>query len=229
MAGLQGGPIAPGDQVAVFGANLGPVEGVRASTSTALPTSLGGTTVSFAGASAPIFYSSSGLVIVQAPTSLTPGSTTIQVNATNGQSASVPVPVVQTKPGVLTTDVSGTGQAKANNQDLSRNGDGTVSGSTAAAPGSTISVYATGLGPLTPPVAQGAPASLTTLSTTTLPVTANIGGRSATVQWAGAAPGQIGVYQVNIVVPLGTPAGAARVQLSVDGNSSQVNATVQIR
>jgi uncharacterized protein (TIGR03437 family) len=229
VAGLTGGPIAPGDQVAVFGANLGPVEGVRASTSTALPTSLGGTTVSFAGASAPIFYASSGLVIVQAPTSLAPGSTTIQVNATNGQSVAVPVAVVQTKPGVLTTDVSGTGQAKASNQDGSRNGDGSVSGSTAAAPGSIISVYATGLGPLTPPVAQGAPASLTTLSTTTLPVTASIGGRSATVQWSGAAPGQIGVYQVNILVPLGTPAGAARVQLSVENNSSQLGATVQVR
>ena len=71
--------------------------------------------------------------------------------------------------------------------------------------------------------------SLTTLSTTTLPVTASIGGRSATVQFAGAAPGQIGVYQVNILVPLGTPAGAARVVLSVDGNSSQLGATVQIR
>jgi len=231
VAGLQGGPIAPGDQIAIIGANLGPVEGVRASTSTTLPTSLGGTTVAFDGASAPIYYSSSGLVVAQAPTSLTPGATTrVMVTATNGASAAVPYLVVQSKPGVLTTDVSGTGQAKANNQDGSRNGDGTTpAGSSAAAPGSVISIYATGLGPVTPAVPQGTPASLTTLSTATLPVTASIGGRSATVQFAGAAPGQIGVYQVNILVPLGTPAGAARVSLSVDGNSSPLGATVQIR
>jgi uncharacterized protein (TIGR03437 family) len=231
VAGLQGGPIAPGDQIAIFGANLGPVDGVRASTGTALPTSLGGTTVSFDGASAPIYYSSSGLVVAQAPTSLTAGATTrVMVTATNGTSAAVPYAVVQSKPGVLTVDVDGAGQAKANNQDGTRNGDGTTpSGSSAAAPGSIISVYATGLGPLTPAVAQGTPASMTTLSTTTLPVTASVGGRSATVQFAGAAPGQIGVYQVNIMVPLGTPAGAARIQLSVDGNSSQLGATVQIR
>ena len=231
VAGLQGGPIAPGDQIAILGGNLGPVDGVRASTSTALPTSLGGTTVSFDGVSAPIYYSSSGLVVAQAPTSLTVGGTTrVSVTSTNGTSAAVPYLVVQSKPGILTDDVSGTGQAKANNQDGSRNGDGTTpSGSSAAAPGSIISVYATGLGPVTPAVPQGTPASLTTLSTTTLPVTASIGGRSATVMYAGSAPGQIGVYQVNVLVPVATPSGAARLTLSVDGNPTQNGVTVQIR
>jgi uncharacterized protein (TIGR03437 family) len=142
----------------------------------------------------------------------------------------VPYAVVQSKPGILTIDVDGTGQAKVNNQDGSRNGDGTSpSGSSAAAPGSIISVYATGLGPLSPPVPQGTPASSTTLSTTTSPVTASIGGRSATVMYAGSAPGQIGVYQVNVLVPVATPSGAARLTLSVDGNSSQNGVTVQIR
>jgi uncharacterized protein (TIGR03437 family) len=230
VAGLEGGPIAPGDQVALIGVNLGPGEGVRANTGTNLPTTLGGTSVTFDGAPAPMFYSSSGLVIVQAPTGLSPGTTPrIQVTAANGTSPAVPAFVIQTKPGILTTEVRGVGQAKANNQDGTRNGDGTVAGSTGAAPGSVISVYATGLGPVTPPVPQGAPASLTTLSPTNLPVTANIAGRAANVQWAGAAPGQIGVYQVNIVVPLGTPAGAARLSLSVDGNGSQPGVTVQIR
>jgi uncharacterized protein (TIGR03437 family) len=186
--------------------------------------------VSFDGAAAPIYYSSSGLVVVQAPTGLSPGAITrIQATSTSGMSASVPMGVVQTKPGVLTNEAGGQGQAKAFNQDGTRNGDGTISGSVGAPPGTFVSLYATGLGPLTPPVVQGTPASMTQLSTTTLPVTANIGGRAAMVSWAGAAPGQIGVYQVNVLVPLGTPAGPARILVSVEGNSSQHGATVQVR
>ena len=39
---------------------------------------------------------------------------------------------------------------------------------------------------------------------------------------AGSAPGQIGVYQVNVQVPLTAPSGSNRLVLSVGGNSSQI-------
>ena len=41
-------------------------------------------------------------------------------------------------------------------------------------------------------------------------VTVAIGGKSATVQYAGASPGTVnGIIQVNAIVPSGLPAGAA--------------------
>lgn len=225
------GTVAPGDQISIFGANLGPTNGVRAPAGQNLPTSLGQTTVTFDGVPAPIYYVSDKFVAVQAPTNLSVGSNTrVQVNAASGTSGAVPIAVTSTNPGLYTYEAGGSGQAKALNQDGSPNGDGSILGTDKPAPpGSVIQVYATGLGPVTPEVPQGTPAPMSTLSRTTLPVTATIAGRSATVTFAGLAPGTVGAYQVNILVPLSTPSGTARLALSVDGKDSQNAVTIQIK
>jgi uncharacterized protein (TIGR03437 family) len=225
------GLVAPGDQISIFGANLGPTTGVRADATKQLPTSLAGTTVTIDGVAAPIYYSSSGVVSVQAPTSLTTGGTTqIQVVNSSGSSLSVPQIAATTNPGVFTYEVGGSGQAKAVNQDGSLNGDGSnLPTDKPAPPGSVISVYATGLGAVTPAVAAGTPAPSSPLSATVSPVTANIAGRAATVTFAGLAPGLIGVYQVNILVPLSAPSGTARLALYADGVGSQTAVTIQVK
>jgi uncharacterized protein (TIGR03437 family) len=225
------GLVAPGDQISIFGANLGPTTGVRADVTKTLPTSLGGTTVTFDGVAAPMYYSSSGIVSVQAPSSLATGGTTqIQVVNSSGSSLSVPQIAATTNPGVFTYEVGGPGQAKAVNQDGSLNGDGSIQSSHRPAPaGSIISVYATGLGAVSPAVAAGNVTPASPLSSTVAPVTATIAGRSATVLWAGLAPGLIGTYQVNIMVPPSVPSGPARLALYADGVGSQTGVTVQIR
>jgi uncharacterized protein (TIGR03437 family) len=226
---FQNGSVAPGDQVSIFGVNLGPFAGVRAEDGKPLPTSLGATTVTFDGVAAPVFYVSDKFVAVQAP-ALTAGSTTrVQVTSSTGASSAVPLAVVPVKPGILTTESSGKGPAKAINQDGSVNGDGSANNSRGAAPGSVIALYATGLGAVNPSIPPGNPAPASPLSMVTTQVSAAIGGRAAQVTYAGAAPGLIGTYQVNVLVPVALPTGAARVVLSQDGNSSQDEVTVQIR
>jgi uncharacterized protein (TIGR03437 family) len=64
---------------------------------------------------------------------------------------------------------------------------------------------------------------------TTFPVTATIGNQPATVLYAGAAPGLIGTYQVNIQIPLIAPTGTTRVVLTSNGNSSQNGVTIQVK
>lgn len=228
---FESGTVAPGDLIGLFGVGLGPVSGIRADASHALPTSLGQTSVMFDGTPAPLFYVSDKFVAVQAPLTLTSGSTTqIQVNATTGSSAAVPLPVIAVNPGILTYEDGGTGQARVINSDGSLNGDGSITGSDKpAAAGSVIQVFATGLGPTQPAIPQGTPAPNAPLSATTLPVTANIGGRQAIVTFAGAAPGMIGVYQVNMIIPVLTPGGSARMWLAVDGNQSQHGVAIQVR
>lgn len=225
------GLVAPGDQISVYGANLGPTTGIRADPTTTLPTTLGGTTVTFDGVAAPIYYVSSGVVAVQAPTSLATGVTTrIQVSNSSGSSLAVPQVASATNPGVFTYEVGGTGQAKVVNQDGSANGDGTVlSSDKPAPPGSVISVYATGLGAVTPSVAAGTPTPASPLSNTAGAVTATIAGRDATVLFAGLAPGMIGVYQVNILVPASTPSGTARLALYAGGIGSQTGVTIEVK
>ena len=154
--------------------------------------------MTFDGVAAPIAYASASLVAVQAP-ALAAGSTTqVQVKSSAGTTANVSLPVVSVKPGLFTYEAAGKGQAKAINQDGSLNGDGTTSGSRGAAPGTIISLYATGLGAVTPPIQPGNPAPTSPLSTVTAQVSAVIGGRAAQVTYAGAAPGMIGTYQVNV-------------------------------
>jgi len=228
---LESGAVSPGDQVSLIGVNLGPSVGIRADATQNLPTSLGQTSVTFDGIAAPLYYVSNNLVAVQVPVNLSPGSTThIQVKAASGSSAVVTLPVVSAQPGIFTYEAGGRGQAKATNQDGSLNGDGSINGSDKpTARGSTIQVLATGLGPLNPVIPQGTPAPGDQSSSTVLPVSATIGGRQATVGYAGAAPGKVGVYQVRLTVPFLVPSGPARLTLSVDGNSSQSGVTVQIQ
>jgi uncharacterized protein (TIGR03437 family) len=223
-SGFQNGSVAPGDHVTILGLNLGPAQGIRADASQTLPASLGGTTVTFDGVPAPLFYVSDRLIALQAPFTLTPGSTRVQVVSTSGSSSAALLSVVPSKPGIFTTEAGGRGQAKAVNQDGTMNGERTP-----AAPGSVISVMATGLGQVNPPITAGTPPAADRLSTTVLPVSASIGGRPATVTFAGAAPGYTGVYQVNIAVPANAPRGSARLVLISDGTPSQAGVTVEVR
>ena len=228
---FQSGGAAPGDQISLLGVNLGPTTGVRADATQTLPTSLGGTTVTFNGTSASMYYASDSLLSVQAPTGLTPGSVAqVQVVSSSGSSANIPVTVYSTNPGIFTYDAGGQGQARALNQDGTANGDGSNIGSDVpAAAGSIISIFATGLGPVDPAIPQGAPAPLNKLSNLTLPYSVSIGGRNANVTFAGAAPGLIGTYQLNVAVPVGTPSGSNRLVVTVAGNNSQAGVTIQVR
>ena len=55
------------------------------------------------------------------------------------------------------------------------------------------------------PTATGVPSRNDPLSTATSPVTANIGGQPATIEYSGVSPGFAGLCQVNMVVPQLSP------------------------
>ncbi len=227
---FKGGGVAPGESLAIFGANLGPVGGLRAPANANLPASLGSSSVTFDGVAAPLYFASDRGVVVAAPTTLTPGAnTSIRVTTSSGTSTAVVLPVVPARPGIYTYESGGAGQAKAINQNGSLNGNGSSPASSASAPtGSVIQIWASGLGPLNPAIPTGALAPTSPLSRATLEITATIGGQTARVTYAGAAPGMVGVYQVNIMVPTGITSGANRLVLTAGGNSSQDGVTVQI-
>ena len=169
------------------------------------------------GMAAPVLYASSTQVNAQIPFEISAGPATINASVGGTVVGSTSVAVQADAHGLF---LLSSGSAAVVNQ------DGVVNGpSQPAAVGSVIAAYLTGLGAVSPAVATGAAAAAIPLSTVTGDVTATIGGLSASVQFAGLAPGFAGLYQVNVLVPQ-LASGSYPLQISVGGvasNAAPVN------
>jgi uncharacterized protein (TIGR03437 family) len=89
-------------------------------------------------------------------------------------------------------------------------------------------VYATGAGQ-TNPTGQDGAITGSSPPLPVFPVTATIGGKSATLQYNGSAPSLVqGVIQVNAVVPSGLTAGPVPLVVSVGGVFSQPGVVVYV-
>jgi uncharacterized protein (TIGR03437 family) len=224
-ASLTGsGTIAPGEVISIFGAALGPSTGVSAPAG-ALPTTLSGTSVLVNGAAIPLLYVSAFQINAQVPFNIAAGGTaTLQVNAASGSSSAITLNTTDVLPGLYTT---GSGLVRPAN---TVNQDGSINSSLHPAPkGSYISLYGSGFGTLSPALTAGAVPPSSPLSSATGTVTAEIGGQPATVQFAGAAPGYPGLYQVNLQVPSTILSGTRLVEVFVNGQPTQLGTTVQIQ
>jgi len=119
-----------------------------------------------------------------------------------------------------------------NGQGAIRNQDGSINGpDNPAAKGSTIRIYATGLGPTYPSATDGqlnTPA-LSTALRTQFPVSVTIGGAPAANTYGIPTPGYVaGVFVVNATVPASVPSGNVPVVLTVLSVASPpVNLVVQ--
>jgi uncharacterized protein (TIGR03437 family) len=147
--------------VTIFGENL--ALSSSAAGETPLPRTLGGTTVRVNGISAPLLYVSPTQINLQAPTGIADPTVSIVVVNDRGSSDAVTVTQAYDGAGIFTLNSTGCGPAAVHNI----NGDGsvTVNGpQESAAPGSFISIFATGLGPVHFPPADGVPSSAEPLS-----------------------------------------------------------------
>ena len=217
-ASFQTGPVAPGEIVTVFGQNIGP--GTLESSADFGPL-LAGTRVLFDGLPAPLIYASAGQTAAVAPFGLAGRtSTQLRVEYQGTLSNAVTLAVAAAAPGIFTADQSGTGQGAIRNQDGSVN-----SASNPAAAGSVISIYGTGGGQTNPPGADGQLAPGT--GELVQPVTVQMGGIAAEVQYAGPAPGLIqGVMQVNARIPPGVSGETTVVVAVGDAAGPPVTAAV---
>jgi len=126
--------------------------------------------------------------------------------------------------GLFTVDSTGRGAAAALNQDSSPK-----SPSSPVTRGQLVQLFGTGLGSLAPSIATGSTApsgALLPLAVYVPRVT--IGGIAASVEYAGLAPGYVGLWQVNVRVPSNAPTGEQPVALETWGQRSNI-ATVFVR
>jgi uncharacterized protein (TIGR03437 family) len=217
---------AAGGILSVFGTQLAPA--VASATTVPLPIMLAGTSALVDGVNVPLYFVSGGQMNIQIPWEAAGNSNynpaTLQIYA-NGQSATYDFNVDLFAPGIFTMNAQGTGQGAILNSSYQL-----VDASNPATPGSTyVQLYCTGLGAVNNTPNDGSPSPSNPLAQTTTTPTVTIGGLPATVTFSGLAPGFIGEYQVNVLVPAGvTPGSAVPVVLTIGGvTSNTVTMAVQ--
>ncbi len=204
--------VSPGELISIFGYALALTP--ASAGSPPLPLKLSDVTVKINGVPAPLLYVSPLQINAQVPFETSPGTSTVQVTSTAG-TASLPLHVAPTAPAIFTLSSAISGPGAIEHGITGQ----LVTDSNPASRGEIVSVYCTGLGPVSPAVATGAPAPVPP-SRTVSPVSVYIGGSPAQVTYAGVAPGFAGLYQVNVQVPATTPPGTQNLQISIGGATS---------
>ena len=215
--------IAPGSLITVFGTF--PIANPSSSSSFPIPTSIDGVSVEFGtGLLAPMFYGGANQVNAQIPWELSGQSQTTVTAISAGQSSSLQtIAIAGYAPGIFVVN-NQTNQGAVLDAQYRL-----VSPTNPAVPGGYIQIYCTGLGPVTNQPATGSPARSDPLSATTLTPIVTIGGLTADVAFAGLAPGEVGLYQINAQVPTGATSGAAEpLVVSMQGAVSNT-ATIAIQ
>jgi len=224
-ASNQTGPVTPGEMIVIYGVGLGPnqLTQYQATSSGFVPTNVAGTSVLINGALAPILYTSANQLGVVMPFATGGSLAQLFVQYQGQSSAGFNLSVATVTPGLFTLNSSGTGQAAATNQDGSLNGSASP-----AKAGGFVTLYVTGAGQTNPGGTDGHLAAIP-LPLPLLPVTVTIGGKPATVNYAGASPGSVeGIMQVNAQVPSGLTAGSVPVVVQVGTSSTQAGVTIGV-
>lgn len=195
--------VSPGEFLTLYGAGLA---NTTDSAGLPFPKNLDGVVVTVNGVQAPIYFVSPNQISLVVPYITAPGSVAqIQVNNNGVDSNVVTAFTGVTSVGVFTNNpVGGTGIAASERPDFS-----IVSESNPALIGDTIAAYISGMGAVSPAVADGAAAPDSPLSNTDqspavyLYDTKDANAAQATTAFSGLAPGFAGLYQINFTIPSG--------------------------
>jgi uncharacterized protein (TIGR03437 family) len=210
---------APGELITITGAGFGPPSPIYTAPGAdgMYPLTAGGFSVTIGGLNAPMIAVAEGLIAVQVPFEIgavAPPGQPLAIDVFQGSQVFPSIPLSVTDP-VLTLFDTGDRNNLLNVPALAAvNQDGTVNTADNPAPvGSIVSVFASGLGILSPPLPTGGlnpippagPLSLTSLQTGCL-------GCSG-ILYLGSAPGlSTGVQQINVQIPADAPGSGVRPQ-----------------
>jgi uncharacterized protein (TIGR03437 family) len=200
--------IAPKEIVSAFGQNFSTT--TVTATDTPLPTSLAGVSVKVKDSTgierlSPLFFVSPTQINYQIPDGTALGQAIVTVTAGDGRLHNGLIDVQSNAPSIFTTNQQGTGAAAALDaitftgapfNALQANGQQNI-----------IALFTTGLGADVTDADGNANAS----------VEARIDGQVVTVQYAGRAPGFVGLNQINVHLPTGIASGTHTLTLSRNG------------
>jgi uncharacterized protein (TIGR03437 family) len=205
ITGLGGSmELSPGGLSYIQGTNLAAAGQAAAAP---LPRVLGNAYVAVEGVRAPLFNTAAGIIEFQVPGDIPVGDASVVLSSNGDMSGAVDMYMQASTPAIVAvTNADGSPLLAVGN----------------AAAGETITVYATGLGAVNGNLAIGAVQPATpTLSTAAMPLV-SLGSVPLTVTFSGLAPGFVGLYQVNAVVPSisGQTAFSGPLILTINGQAA---------
>ena len=201
--------VAPGSLVSIYGLDL--AANTQSADSPPLPLALAGVMVLIGGKTAPLLYVSPKQINAQVPFGLA-GPVNMEVRRNDGSMDRQTVTISPRATFVL--------RESANRQSAPLLFHGSdlrpITGSDPLRAGETLTVFATGMGELTPSIMAG---GLPTTPPPQLKTPICFGFRGYSPQWlrpfwAGAASGQIGLYRIDMGIPNTVPAGVYTLDLT---------------
>ena len=204
--------LAPRTLIAIYGANL--AEQTAGASGGSFPLQLSDAQVLANGSALPLYYVSPTQINAVLPAD-TSGLLQLTVQNSTGKHT-INIYLEAAAPALFTQDSSGTGQAaarKASDESL-------VTADNPLHPGDAVALFATGLG-LTAP-SNG-------LDVAVQQPTVTVAGTNCPVSFAGAAPGFVGLDQINCTIPSGITPTASTPVVVTSGNRSSNTATLAIQ
>jgi len=213
---------APGGLITLYGANLSPTN--QATSQIPVPTALANSCITVNGQPIPLIFVSPGQVNAQMPFQAV-GAETVVVHTPGGISDNFNLIVQPNSPAVFLSGVAG---PETNLPTIIRVANGLLAtDSNPIHPGDELVIYLTGLGQTNPAGNTGYPAPGNPLSNTLTATTVTLGGMNLPVIYAGLAPGEVGVYQINVSVPGGTPTGIS-MPLTINQGAGTVTVSMRV-
>lgn len=161
---------------------------------------------------APIYYVSSGQINIQLPTDLTIGQHAILISANGALTLPDLLDINPFQAGIAAYS-DGSGNVIAQHADYSY-----VTAASPAKPGEIVIIYLAGLGATNPAVPSGQAAPTTEpLARVVNAPTVTVDGQNAAVEFAGLAPGFVGLYQIDLQVPANAGSGSLPLVVSQSG------------
>lgn len=214
--------VAPGGLITLFGNQLSPVN--LATNEIPLPTALGESCLTVNGQPIPVLFVSPAQINAQLPTQAT-GNVTLILHTPGGVSDNYNLVIQPVAPSLFQTTVSGlNGVVPA----IVRNDNGLlVTPSNPVHHNDVLVMYLTGMGATSPLVPAGIPSPTSPLAGTLTQPTITLGGTPVQVLYSGLAPGEFGVYQINIAIPKNAPTGlTVPLRIAQGSGSTTVNVRV---
>ncbi len=213
---------APGGLISLFGTSLAPTN--QATTQVPLPTALAQSCLSVNGQLMPLIFVSQTQVNAQMPFQAV-GDVVLVMHTPAGVSPNFNMVVQVNAPAVF---LSGTAGPLMDLPIVIRDATNLlVTSSDPVHIGDILTLYTTGLGAVSPVIGNGLPGPTSPFAQAIVPPTVTLGSATLNVSFAGLAPGEVGVYQINAAVPSDAPQGL-NVPLTISQGGASQTVTVRV-